>query len=118
MATASAGGGLVRFNITAGASELCLVGSNDSTAGGVEEGAITLELCRSLIDDCVLVSESEIKAALKLLLDKERWAVEGAAALAVAAYLQQARKYAGQKVAILLCGRNIPLKKLREAISS
>ncbi len=91
---------------------------SDSTAGGVEEGAITLELCRSLIDDCVIVSESEILAALKLLLDKERWAVEGAAALAVAAYLQQVKQYAGQKVVILLCGRNIPLKKLRAAISS
>jgi threonine dehydratase len=91
---------------------------SDSTAGGVEAGAITLDLCRSLIDDCVLVSESEILAAMKLILEKERWAVEGAAALAVAAYLQQAKHYAGKKVAILLCGRNIPLKKLREAISS
>lgn len=91
---------------------------SDSTAGGVEEGAITLELCRSLIDDCVLVSEADILAAMKLILEKERWAVEGAAALPVAAYLQEAKKYKGKNVAILLCGRNIPFKKLREAISS
>jgi len=86
---------------------------SDSTAGGVEEGAITLELCRSLIDDCVLVSEAGILAAMKLILEKERWAVEGAAALPVAAYLQEAKNYPGQNVAILLCGRNIPFKKLR-----
>jgi len=91
---------------------------SDSTAGGVEEGAITLELCRSLIDDCILVSEDEIRAAMKLILDKERWAVEGAAALPVAAYLQQAKNYAGRRVAVLLCGRNIPLPRLREAIVS
>ena len=90
---------------------------SDSTAGGVEEGAITLELCRSLIDDCVLVSEADILAAMKLILEKERWAVEGAAALPVAAYLQDAKKYKGKNVAILLCGRNIPFKKLRQAIS-
>jgi threonine dehydratase len=91
---------------------------SDSTAGGVEAGAITLELCRSLIDDCILVSENEIRAAMKLILEKERWAVEGAAALPVAAYLQQAKKYTGKNLAILLCGRNIPLQRLREAINS
>jgi threonine dehydratase len=89
---------------------------SDSTAGGVEEGAITLELCRQAIDDCVLVSEAEIAAALKMIVGKERWVVEGAAALALAAYLQQAKGYAGKNVAILLCGRNIGMKKLREAI--
>jgi hypothetical protein len=34
MATASAGGGLVRFNITPGTIELCLVGTTDMGAGG------------------------------------------------------------------------------------
>jgi hypothetical protein len=34
MATASAGGGLVRFNISPGAVELCLVGTTDTGAGG------------------------------------------------------------------------------------
>ncbi len=34
MATASAGGGLVRFNITPGGVELCLVGTTDAGAGG------------------------------------------------------------------------------------
>lgn len=34
MATASAGGGIVRFNITPGTIELCLVGTADGVAGG------------------------------------------------------------------------------------
>ena len=91
---------------------------SDSTAGGVEEGAITLELCRSLIDECVLVSEAAILAAMKLILEKERWLVEGAAALPVAAYLQQAKDYQGKNVAILLCGRNIPFKKLKAVLTN
>lgn len=91
---------------------------SDSTAGGVEEGAITLDLCRNVIDDCVLVSEANILAALKVVLEKERWLVEGAAALPVAAYLQQAKNYTGKKAAILLCGRNISFKKLQSVLSS
>lgn len=90
---------------------------SDSTAGGVEEGAITLELCRRVIDECVLVSEADIAAALKLLLEKERWLVEGAAALPVAAWLRQAKNCRGKKVAILLCGRNIPFRKLQAVLS-
>lgn len=43
MATASAGGGLVRYNLTPGALELCLVGTTDQVAGGAlltrKEGA-------------------------------------------------------------------------------
>jgi threonine dehydratase len=91
---------------------------SDSTAGGVEEGAITLDMCRSVIDECVLVSEADILGAMKLILEKERWLVEGAAALPVAAYLRQAKDYAGKNIAILLCGRNIPLQKLRKALGS
>ena len=90
---------------------------SDSTAGGVEDGAITLELCRSLIDECVLVSEADILAAMKLIIEKERWLVEGAAALPVAAYLQAAKDYHGKNVAILLCGRNIPFEKLRAVLA-
>ncbi len=43
MATASAGGGLVRFNMSPGSTELCLVGTTDMAAGGAllsrEQGA-------------------------------------------------------------------------------
>ena len=85
---------------------------SDSTAGGVEQGALTLELCRSLIDDCVLVSEQEIYAAMRLVMDKERWLVEGAGAVPVAAYLKRKTDYAGKNVALVICGRNIPLTRL------
>ncbi len=87
---------------------------SDSTAGGVEEGAITIELCRRFVDDSVFVSEQEIYSALRLVMGKERWLVEGAAAVPVAAYLKQRQSYAGQNVALLICGRNIPLQKLEK----
>jgi len=80
---------------------------SESTAGGVEEGSVTLQLCQQLIDDYALVSEAEIREAMRLIFDEERWVIEGSAGVAVAAYLKGRERYAGQHVAIILCGRNI-----------
>jgi threonine dehydratase len=84
---------------------------SESTSGGVEEGAITFTLCRQLIDDYSLVSEAEIIEAMRLIFDEEHWVIEGSAGVAVAAYLKAREKYAGQNVAIILCGRNIASTK-------
>jgi len=90
---------------------------SDSTAGGVEQGAITVDLGRSLIDDFVLVSEGEILDAMRLILRHERWMVEGAAGVAVAALLKRKSVYAGKNVVPLLCGRNIAFEKMKTVFS-
>ncbi len=77
-----------------------------STAGGVEPGAITLDLCRRTIDRMILVSETEILEAARRLYREDGELVEGAAAVAVAAFLKQADDYAGKTVALLICGGN------------
>jgi len=87
---------------------------SDSTAGGIEDGAITIPLCSTLVDSCILVSESEILSAMRLILEKERWLVEGAAAVPVAAYLKQKAEWEGKTVVMILCGRNIPPEKARK----
>jgi threonine dehydratase len=89
---------------------------SDGTAGGVEPGAVTFELCQKLIDRKVLVSEEEIKQAMKLIAITDRWMIEGAAGVAVAAMLKLAPEYQGKKVAIVLCGKNIVLDKYLKAI--
>jgi threonine dehydratase len=80
---------------------------SESTAGGLEPESVTLEVCRRAIDRCVLVSEAEILAAMRLILETEHWVIEGAAAVAVAAYLKEAPRYQGKTAAIVLCGRNV-----------
>jgi threonine dehydratase len=85
---------------------------SESTAGGVEEGSVTFTLCQRLIDDYALVSEAEIRDAMRLILNEEHWIIEGSAGVAVAAYLKTREKYAGQNVALILCGRNILSTKL------
>jgi threonine dehydratase len=89
---------------------------SESTAGGVEEGSVTFPLCQRLVDDQVLVSEAEIHEAMRVILEKERWVVEGSAGVAVAGFLKEREKYAGQNVVIVLCGRNIDADKLKKAL--
>ncbi|MDX2033038.1 MAG: threonine/serine dehydratase [Blastocatellia bacterium] len=84
---------------------------SESTAGGVEEGSITFPLCQESIDDSILVEENEIRTAMRLLAETERWMVEGAAAVTLAALLKERERYRGQRVVLLLCGRNISPQK-------
>ena len=91
---------------------------SDGTAGGVEPGAVTFDLCRQTIDRKVLVSESAIAQAMRLLADREQWMVEGAAGVALAALLARAEDYRGKRVCVVLCGRNIGLEKYLGVINS
>lgn len=86
---------------------------SDGSAGGVEEGAITCNICRDVVDDFILVSEDEIRRAIKLMIDVHHKIIEGAAGVALAAFLQQQQKYVDKTVAIVLCGGNIDSRKLK-----
>ncbi|WGV20273.1 threonine/serine dehydratase [Pseudomonas putida] len=89
---------------------------SDGTAGGVEPGSITFPLCQALLTDTVLVSEAEIRAAMRDVASSERWIIEGAAAVAVAGMQKLAERYRGKNVAVVVCGRNILLDKFLEAV--
>ena len=89
---------------------------SDGTMGGAEPGAVTFDLARELIDDCVLVSEDEIADAIRLVLVEHRLVIEGAAGVAVAAYRKTAARWAGKSIAIVLCGGNISPARLRTVL--
>jgi threonine dehydratase len=80
---------------------------SESTAGGLEPGSVTFDLCRRVIDRSILVTEDEILNAMRFILRTEHWIIEGAAGVAVAAYLKDAARYQGKTVAIVVCGRNL-----------
>jgi len=86
---------------------------SDGTAGGLEPGAITFALCQQAVDDYILVSEAEIKAAMRLFIETHHMLLEGAAGVALAAYLQRAEAYRGKNVVIIICGANISLETLK-----
>jgi threonine dehydratase len=85
---------------------------SESTAGGLEPGSVTFDVCRRVIDRGVLVSEDEILRAMRLVLETEHWVIEGAAAVAVAAFLKEASRWRGKNVIILICGRNVSAEVL------
>ncbi len=93
---------------------------SDGTAGGVEPGAITLDLCQRLVDRYLLVSEDDIRNAMRLIIGHHHVMIEGAAGVAVAGFLQDAERLgeqlADRRVAIILCGANIALPTLREVL--
>jgi threonine dehydratase len=80
---------------------------SESTAGGLEPGSVTFDLCRRVIDRMAFVTEAEILSAMRLLLETEHWVVEGAAGVALAAFLKGAARYRGRNAAVVLCGRNL-----------
>ena len=90
---------------------------SDGTAGGIEPGAITFDLCKELVDDYVLIDEPEIAAAMRTLMDSQHQLIEGAAAVAIAAMLANAADLKGRKVVILVCGANISRESLLSVIS-
>lgn len=85
---------------------------SDSTAGGVEPGAITFPLCRDLVRRYLDVEEPAIAAALLGSLEQQHLLVEGAAAVAFAACLAD-RARRGTRIAVVVCGGNLPLATLR-----
>jgi threonine dehydratase len=89
---------------------------SDGSAGGIEPGAITFELCQEWVDDYVLVSEEEIKAAMRLVIESQHMLIEGAAGVAVAAYLKTAEQFRAQNVVIIICGANIGLETLKSIL--
>ncbi|TDJ68604.1 MAG: threonine/serine dehydratase [Planctomycetota bacterium] len=86
---------------------------SDGTAGGVEEGAITFDLCRDVIDDFVLVDEDEIADAVRSIVVHHHMLVEGAAGVAVAAFQKEREGLEGQDVVVVLCGANMDVETLK-----
>lgn len=78
---------------------------SDGTAGGLEPGALTFELCRQTIDESVLVDEAQIAAAMQNFEQTDGMNVEGAAGVALAALAQVSAP--GANVAVIICGGNI-----------
>jgi len=89
---------------------------SDGTAGGLEPGAITFELCRALVDEYVTVTEDEIKESLRLFLQIHHMLIEGSAAVAVASYLKMHEHFAGKNIVIIISGANISLETLKSIL--
>lgn len=89
---------------------------SDGTAGGIEAGAITFDICRDVIDRYVVVSEEQIEDAMRAFIDSHHMLLEGAAGVAIAGFLDIAGDYKGKNVVIVVCGGNISRETLKKVI--
>lgn len=89
---------------------------SDGTAGGVEKDTLTLAPCKDFVDDFILLSEEEIKAALRLILEKQHVLIEGAAALPVAACLKIRKSLKDKNIVLILSGAKISLNTLKSIL--
>ena len=85
-------------------------------AGGKSVFPRMWERMRPLIDDSIVVTLDETKAAMRLLAEKARVIAEGAGALAVAAALSG--KAGRGPIVAIVSGGNIELSKFCELIGS
>ncbi|HEY7848130.1 MAG TPA: pyridoxal-phosphate dependent enzyme [Candidatus Limnocylindria bacterium] len=88
----------------------------DGVSGNVERTSITLKMCRQLVDEVVLVDEEQIADAMLWSLQVHHLAIEGAAALAIAALRARLGGLSGRRVTAVLTGRNVDVATLRSVL--
>ena len=74
----------------------------------------TLEIIQAHVADILLVSEDEIKAALRLVYERMKIIIEPSCAVPLAAVLKNPDVFRGKKVGIILTGGNVDLSKFKE----
>lgn len=90
----------------------------DTVAHGVEGGmgALCFSVLKSRVDQVALVSENEILAAMRWMLQEHRYLVEPSAAVAVAACLERRFVPPAGPLVLILSGRNVAPAVLRKAL--
>ena len=76
---------------------------------------LTQAILRRDLTDFLLVSDEELRAATRILIEKTRNLVEAAGAASLAAVLRYRDRFAGKRVALILSGGNLSLDGLRES---
>ena len=89
---------------------------SDGSSGGVEEGSITFDLCKNLIDDFCLVTEDEIAKQIRDSFNYDKIVIEGSAAVAIASLIKMKQKFKNKNIAIIICGGNIGLETIKSIL--
>lgn len=81
----------------------------DGLTGNLEPGSMTFELVERVVDDLVMVDESELGAAVRGLAAEEHLIAEGAGAAATAAAMFKSVVAKNQTAAVIVSGANIDI---------
>jgi threonine dehydratase len=86
--------------------------------GGIEEGSVTFDLVKELVDDIILVEEEDIGNAIALLLEHHHQVAEGAGAVGLAALMTDAKRFNGRKIGVVISGGNIDISLIKKILKS
>jgi threonine dehydratase len=78
---------------------------------------MTVSIMKRNLSDFVLVSDREIRSAMKLLLEHTHNLAEGAGAASLAGAIKIKEKLAGKRVALILSGCNVTTETVRQVLS-
>jgi threonine dehydratase len=79
---------------------------------------LPLEIMRKNLDGFVLVSEEEMRAAIRLYVAKAHTIAEGAGAASLAAAVKMRGELRGKRVGVVLSGGNLTAEMLREILGA
>ena len=80
--------------------------------------AMTVEIMKRNFSDFILVSDDEIRQAMRLLLEHTHNVAEGAGAASLAGAMKIKDRLAGKRVAMILSGGNVTMDTLRQLLST
>lgn len=79
-------------------------------------GDLTFEICKTYLDDMVLVTNEQVSAAIQQYWEAKRIIPEPAGAMGLAGFIKYAAENAaaiqGKKILVVLCGANMDFSKL------
>lgn len=80
-------------------------------------GKLTKAIIGELVEEILLVNETDIEFAIATLVESQKVVAEGAGAAGVAALMAHGERFQGQKVATVICGGNIDVRLLSGVLS-
>lgn len=88
----------------------------EALSGDIEAGSITIPMTKQYVDRLVLVTEEQIAAAMRWMVDVQGWIVEGGGAVGVAALLHGVIEADGTPTAVVVSGGNVDGATLRRVL--
>jgi threonine dehydratase len=89
----------------------------DGVAGNIERDSLTWKLCRSLVDEVIVVDEEAIADAMRWTIGVQHTLLEGSAVLGIAALRAGMADAGGRNVAVVTTGRNVAPETLRTVLA-